>query len=220
MATTENKRAYMREYGKKYRAINREAIARKGAEYRALHREEILAKARAKYLENRAAVIARTTAHSRANRERYRGYMRDYDARNREKRRLAQAARRAENLEKKRAQDRAYARNRRSKPQERILNNLRTRTYAALKGFYKSAPTTALLGCTIEELKAHLSAQFTPDMSWDNYGSYWHIDHIRPCAAFNLIDPEEQRICFHWSNLQPLPAIENIRKHAKLDWKK
>ena len=53
-------------------------------------------------------------------------------------------------------------------------------------------------------------------MSWDNYGSYWHIDHIRPCASFNLQNEEEQQICFHYSNLQPLTAKDNIIKGARL----
>jgi HNH endonuclease. len=53
-------------------------------------------------------------------------------------------------------------------------------------------------------------------MSWDNYGrDGWHIDHIRPCASFDLTDPEQQRQCFHYTNLQPLWAADNIRKGAK-----
>jgi len=71
-----------------------------------------------------------------------------------------------------------------------------------------------LLGCTVEELRAHLEKQFKRGMSWSNYGR-WHIDHIRPCASFDLTDPEQQRICFHYSNLQPLWAEENMRKGAK-----
>jgi hypothetical protein len=52
-------------------------------------------------------------------------------------------------------------------------------------------------------------------MSWATYGFRgWHIDHIRPCAAFNLSDPEQQKVCFHFSNLQPLWAPENLSKGA------
>jgi len=50
-------------------------------------------------------------------------------------------------------------------------------------------------------------------MSWDNYGYRgWHIDHIRPCASFDLTDPEQQRECFHYTNLQPLWWQDNLRK--------
>ena len=51
-------------------------------------------------------------------------------------------------------------------------------------------------------------------MNWDNYGQ-WHIDHIRPCASFNLLDPIEQKICFHYTNLQPLWAEDNLKKSNK-----
>ena len=72
------------------------------------------------------------------------------------------------------------------------------------------------MGCSIEELKIHLEKQFRDGMSWNNYGMYgWHIDHIKPCSAFDLTDLEQQKICFHYSNLQPLWAKENLSKGKK-----
>ena len=53
-------------------------------------------------------------------------------------------------------------------------------------------------------------------MSWKNHGKYgWHIDHIKPCSKFNLIDPTEQKKCFHYTNLQPLWAKDNLTKYNK-----
>ena len=75
----------------------------------------------------------------------------------------------------------------------------------------KSKRTEELLGCTIEEAKAHLASLFTDGMSWDNHGE-WHIDHIRPCASFDLTDPEQQKQCCHYTNLQPLWAADNLAK--------
>ena len=88
---------------------------------------------------------------------------------------------------------------------------LRCRMYQALKGISKSASTMELIGCTIEELRRHLESKFEPWMTWANYG-LWDIDHIKACATFNLTYPEQQRECFHWSNLQPLEAVVNIKK--------
>ena len=78
----------------------------------------------------------------------------------------------------------------------------------------KAYSTMELIGCTINEMKIFLEAEFEHGMTWDNMGE-WHIDHIRPCASFDLTDPGEQKKCFHWTNLQPLWALDNIRKGAK-----
>jgi len=56
---------------------------------------------------------------------------------------------------------------------------------------------------------------FIAGMSWANYGE-WHIDHKKPCALFDLRDTDQQRACFHYSNLQPLWAFDNRSKGAKL----
>jgi len=62
---------------------------------------------------------------------------------------------------------------------------------------------------------AHIEKQFKPGMNWENYSLYgWHIDHIRPCASFDLTKEEEIQKCFHYSNLQPLWAEENLKKAA------
>ena len=53
-------------------------------------------------------------------------------------------------------------------------------------------------------------------MSWDNHGyDGWHVDHIRPCASFDLTDEEQVRKCFHYTNLQPLWAKDNLRKGSE-----
>lgn len=97
----------------------------------------------------------------------------------------------------------------------RLSSVLRHRIYLALKGICKSNKTSILLGCSIDQLKQHLKSKFQQGMTWENYGE-WHIDHIRPCASFDLSKLEEQKKCFHFSNLQPLLAKDNLAKGDKI----
>ena len=106
---------------------------------------------------------------------------------------------------------------RKTDPQYKVIKSLRDRQRRAIKGNLKFADTKELLGCTYEEARLHLESQFTDGMSWDNYGLHgWHIDHIIPCASFDLSDPDQQRQCFHYTNLQPLWAEDNLRKSDKI----
>lgn len=91
----------------------------------------------------------------------------------------------------------------------RLARNLRHRIIYALKlsKTKKETPTTKLIGCTIEDLKIYIESMFSPTMTWENYGSYWQIDHIIPCINFDLTKLEEQYKCFHYTNLQPLFTV-------------
>jgi hypothetical protein len=96
---------------------------------------------------------------------------------------------------------------------------LRARIRDAIKcsNSFKAHRTVELIGCTIQEAKEHLEKQFKEGMTWENHGyNGWHIDHIIPCASFDLTDPEQQKKCFHYTNLQPLWAEENMSKGAKI----
>lgn len=92
---------------------------------------------------------------------------------------------------------------------------LRGRLWKAITRNSKQSSALTLLGCTINELKIHLEKKFVKGMNWKNYGK-WHIDHIKPCCSFDLTDLEQQKICFHYTNLQPLWAKDNIRKSGKI----
>jgi hypothetical protein len=99
----------------------------------------------------------------------------------------------------------------------KLSKNIRNRMLIALKRNSKSDKTFNLLGCTIDQLKQHLESQFEEGMTWENHGLYgWHIDHIKPCASFDLSDSEQQRECFHYTNLQPLWAKDNLIKNGKM----
>lgn len=131
-----------------------------------------------------------------------------------------------------RTQTREYRQTEKGKMYNRIYNNkkfkqdinyktaklLRNRILRVLKGNIKSANSLNLLGCSVDELKIHLEQQFELGMTWDNQGGKngWQIDHIIPCAKFDLSIPENQRICFNYRNLQPMWAKENNIKRDSL----
>lgn len=103
-------------------------------------------------------------------------------------------------------------------PHIKIRDNLSLRMRLALKeqNLTKKNTTSELVGCSIKFLKNYLENKFKPGMTWQNHGRFgWHIDHIKPCSKFNLSDPKQQKKCFHYSNLQPLWAKENIQKSNK-----
>jgi hypothetical protein len=96
----------------------------------------------------------------------------------------------------------------------KLKKNLSKRINDALHKNIKSLKTIELLGCSVMDFKNYFQSKFQDGMSWDNYGK-WHIDHIRPCASFDLSDPKQQLECFNFKNLQPLWALDNIRKGDK-----
>ena len=96
-------------------------------------------------------------------------------------------------------------------PLVRLIHTVRARLAAAL-GSKKPGSTIELLGCSPEQLKAHLEKQFQPGMSWANYG-LWHIDHKKPFAR--ATDEKSVREIAHYTNLQPLWAEENLRKGSR-----
>jgi hypothetical protein len=126
---------------------------------------------------------------------------------------------RKENPERRRLQHRREALRRRADARLRLLMLIRRRIHLALNNHWKSGRTIELLGCSGDELRRHLESLFAGGMGWENYGrghGKWHIDHIIPCSAFDLERAEHQRRCFHFSNLQPMWAEENLAKSNKL----
>ena len=93
-----------------------------------------------------------------------------------------------------------------------MANNIRRE----MAGAEKHASTVDLLGCSIQEYMRHLESKFKPGMTWENYGrNGWHMDHIKPCCSFDLTTEAGQRACFHYSNIQPLWARENMSKGGR-----
>jgi hypothetical protein len=107
---------------------------------------------------------------------------------------------------------RRLAKLRKESPEYRLSCSVRRRMSNALHGHLKADKSMVLLGCTPAELRLCLEARFELGMTWANYGSAWHVDHIIPLSTYDLTDPAQQREAFHYTNLQPLFASANMAK--------
>ena len=135
------------------------------------------------------------------------------------------------NREKQKEKVRLYKKNNPEKLKEyknRPESRLRKRQAKIVKkalrkvGSQKSYSVIKYVGCNSIELKKYIESKFQEGMSWDNYGNpngdhtnCWHIDHIRPISSFDLTNEEQVKICFHYTNLQPLWAEQNLSKGSK-----
>ena len=82
----------------------------------------------------------------------------------------------------------------------------------AIKKNQKSGSAVKDLGCTISELKNYLESKFSSGMTWENWGTEWHIDHIVPLVSFSLENREQFLKACHYTNLQPLQINDHIEK--------
>lgn len=146
---------------------------------------------KSKALKNCPKRIAYLKRYRAANKLRRRSYFKEYD-------------------KKRRARDIEY----------KLQRTLRQRTRTALKRFNVDKTfqkPLVFLGCSVAELRQHIEKQFEPWMTWENHGQYgWHIDHIKPLAAFELSDPKQFAAASHYTNLQPMHWKKNLSKHAKI----
>lgn len=193
------------------------------------HRYAVLKKSPRRY----AALTERTKAWKSANPEKVLAAGARYREENREKRKAAWREYYAKNKDvilakhrerSKTDKGREYARNKVSRRhrediQFRLKSNCKTRIRTALKLGGVRPKTEAATGCSMADLRAHIESLFKPGMTWENYGPKgWHIDHIKPCASFDLTDPTQLQECFNFKNLQPLWWWENISKGSKTSW--
>ena len=213
---TEKRKKYMKEYRLKNkekiaeqikirRLKNKESVKKYMKEYNEQNREYLLGEKKKYYQKNKKKINFQNKKWYQDNKERAKQINKIY-RKGKGKEILAEARRK---LDRK---------NRREDPNYRMTKNLRLRVRHALKGLSKSAKTMELIGCTIPELWKHLEQcpSWEPWMTRENYGKMWHVDHIKPCASFNLLNSAQQYKCFRYTNLQPLEAIANIKKGKKI----
>lgn len=114
-----------------------------------------------------------------------------------------------ENRDKIRAWEREYRTNKvKNNIHFKIKRILSSSIHRMLNGCMKKDTTQKLIGCDIKFFIQHIESQFRDGMNWNNI----HIHHVVPCKLFDLSQESHQRACFHYSNLSPLFAIDNIKQ--------
>ena len=192
--------AYMVKYNKEYKQKNKEMLRTKNKEYNSTPSTKERIKIYKK--ENSEKVRKWNLCYAQKNREKINSYQRIYSK-----------------IPEVKQRYRLYN-NEYEKKRKRVDINFRLRKYlssrlrAVLKGRVKESGILSLIGCSLDHLRLHIQSQFNEGMNWQNHGK-WHIDHIRPCASFDLQSVEEQKKCFNYKNLQPLWAYENKSKGDK-----
>jgi hypothetical protein len=217
-----------KEYARLYYSNNSEKIKARSTARRMLFHDEIKEWQHNFYLAHRKKINRKNQEYHDCHREKLKAIGRIYYLNNQERIKKSAQLYRNAHLKEKREHDRIYYAahreeaymnviKRRSTLLGRIEHNLRSRINFAMKGRAKTTRSIELVGCTVEQLRKHIESKFLLGMNWDNYGFRgWHIDHIIPCAMFDLLNPEQQKKCFHWSNLQPLWATENLSKGIRV----
>jgi hypothetical protein len=162
------------------------------------NRDHIVAKNRAYYLANKAKMCAMSKRYNFANKDKIFVQRRQYRETHKEER--ARKAKAYLPIRKQRIKQLRL-----SNANFRLSEVLRSKVHKMLRGLDTSYRT--YIGCSNEHLRLWLQYQFDEHMSWDNYGTIWHIDHI---LAINLFDLSDEH--FHWTNLQPLKKFDNQSK--------
>jgi hypothetical protein len=190
---------------RKARLEHPEKIRKRARNWRRANPEKLKEIKRLSYVKNAEAVKAKSDKWNSENKERRRANQQAWRDRNREM--VRESRRRA------RAKYRATAK---GHLHLSIGSTLRGALSAGTKGKRR---TFAVLGYSVEDLMTHLEEQFSPGMSWENYGRYgWHVDHVIPISAFNFESPDDIDFKRAWalSNLRPLWAEDNHIKSNKL----
>lgn len=170
---------------KEYRDNHKEQIKIKKKEYRDKNKESIKQKKKQYYEDNKDTILEKMSVNQKKRRKQINKY-----------------------LKNKRDTDINY----------KISIILRNRLRALLEKRLRPESALDLLGCSLDFFHNYIESKFQPGMSWDNHGRgncKWHLDHIRPCASFDLRDIEQQKECFHYSNYQPLWQHDNLSKSSK-----
>lgn len=180
--------------------------------------EELTVAKRKRYWKNRDAILVQNKVRYKANAERHRVAAAEYCRKNPGALKAIRQKRQREKGDDVRAACRRSSEKRRQIPANRLYKCLSSGIRQCLMLGKQGWTWQEVVGYTVHDLKAHLEAQFTPEMTWENFGVYWHIDHVIPLSAFACTGPDDPMVKQAWalSNLRPLEAFANKSKGNKL----
>ena len=168
------------------------------------------------YIENQESIREKLKKYYNENQESIKQYQKKYRNENQESLREYQRKYKIENCDKRNQNERNR---RRIDDNFRLTHNLRSRTYHAFKSqnVRKTNKSMDLLGCSHSLFKKWIQFQLHGDMTLENYGKIWQIDHCLPINSFSLLNENEMKKCFNWLNLRPMYSEEIISKKATVD---
>lgn len=195
----------------------KECVKEYNKQYRETHKQKVKKQHKKYYENNKESLKNQHKKYYQDHKQEIKKYLKKY--RETYKKEIQRYNKQYNQIHKKKINK--YRRERRKKIINcKLAHNIGNRINKALKNNSKYLPTMSLVGCDFEFLAYYLQCQFKKGMSWDNYGrgwngkgkQEWHIDHIKPVVSFDLSKKSEQLKCFHYTNLQPLWAEENLKK--------
>jgi hypothetical protein len=203
---------YNKQYKKQYKKDRTVYLK----QYYTDNKEHILSQQDQYYIDNKQYISLRQKQYDTIHKEEIKVYRKKYREDNKDK--LKQY--RIDNKEKLKIYHNEYMKERNKRdPVFKLRGNCSKLINYALKGKKSRISILKHLLYTMEELKVHLESLFDDKMTWDNYGSYWHLDHIYPQSLlpYTSMEDENFKKCWALSNLQPLEKITNIKKGNKLN---
>jgi hypothetical protein len=170
------------------------------------------------YQNNKTALLLKAKEYALLNKDKISAYQKEYKIENKseiaKQRKEHYTANKSEIMRKNIARD---LKRRRIDPAYKLRRNCSTMIWQALQGRKNGLSILSFLPYSMEDLKKHLENQFDNNMTWENYGKYWHIDHNIPQSKLPYTSMKEENFakCWALSNLRPLEALENIKKSNK-----
>ena len=203
---------------KQYRLSNIEKIKKRDKIRYDNKKENICEQKRDYYQDNKTDILTKNKKYYTDNKQQILEYHAEYIILNKEILDVKKKAYNEKNKDKIRENDNEYKKRRRATDiNYKIRRNCSSMIWRALNGT-KNSSILNHLSYSIGELKQHLESQFDDKMTWENYGSYWEIDHIIPQSKllYNSMEDDNFKKCWALENLRPLEAIANKKKSNKV----